>query len=366
MAWHYYDANGEKIGPVRGSELKQLALKGTITPETVVEDENGRRARASDVKGLTFSETAQPVTTLPESASEMAPHEPEPFAVVSQTNDAASGTYGSTGFHFESPTSAAGAVNTFPPVSVVLDVKGQGVPLLSRAVFIFLAVFVGIFGIHDFYAKRVRQGWIHLALLLPWILVILVSILCVFGFTLYALSYSPLRKEMRECERAIKECEKDIKETEQKHSEVEQELAAAMKGRKRIVPQQDKQREIVPRQDEQREVVPPPQREIVPPPPVEIVPPPVEIDREYVRELERSLQELEEHLMKLGQRQRELQSTLTGLRMQRGAQQFEAWVGPVPLWLYFFFWVLPFASWVMAMVEIVYVTKDGIGRELGY
>jgi len=54
MAWHYYDTNGEKIGPIRGSELKALAQQGAITPETRVEDGEGRSALARNVTGLTF------------------------------------------------------------------------------------------------------------------------------------------------------------------------------------------------------------------------------------------------------------------------------------------------------------------------
>jgi len=57
--WHYYNEGGEKIGPVRGRELKALAQQGTVTPETTVEDENGRIALAKNVTGLTFYEAAQ-------------------------------------------------------------------------------------------------------------------------------------------------------------------------------------------------------------------------------------------------------------------------------------------------------------------
>ena len=57
--WYYYNENGEKIGPIRGRDLKQLVQQGTITRETLVEDENGRTALANNVRGLTFSETVQ-------------------------------------------------------------------------------------------------------------------------------------------------------------------------------------------------------------------------------------------------------------------------------------------------------------------
>lgn len=77
--WHYYNDNGEKIGPVRGRELKQLAMQGTITPETRVEDENGRTALAKNVTGLPFYETRQS-----ESSSVLLPPtaEPNPFTAA--------------------------------------------------------------------------------------------------------------------------------------------------------------------------------------------------------------------------------------------------------------------------------------------
>jgi hypothetical protein len=54
--WFYYNEDREKLGPITGKELKQLALQGTITPENFVEDPNGRTGLAKDVKGLTFAE----------------------------------------------------------------------------------------------------------------------------------------------------------------------------------------------------------------------------------------------------------------------------------------------------------------------
>ena len=52
MDWYYYNENDEKVGPVRGSDLKQLAEQGTITPDTQVEDQNGKTALAGKVIGL--------------------------------------------------------------------------------------------------------------------------------------------------------------------------------------------------------------------------------------------------------------------------------------------------------------------------
>ena len=62
--WFYYDSQGQKQGPVTGGQLKGLAKAGRITPETVVETEDGKTAPARKVKGLTFIEAAQPEIPL--------------------------------------------------------------------------------------------------------------------------------------------------------------------------------------------------------------------------------------------------------------------------------------------------------------
>ena len=42
-----------------GKELKELARQGIVTPETIVETEEGKQAPARKVKGLTFDTLAQ-------------------------------------------------------------------------------------------------------------------------------------------------------------------------------------------------------------------------------------------------------------------------------------------------------------------
>ena len=59
--WYYYDANGYKMGPVTGGQLKGLAKTGRITPETVIETEEGKKSVARKVSGLTFVEAMQSV-----------------------------------------------------------------------------------------------------------------------------------------------------------------------------------------------------------------------------------------------------------------------------------------------------------------
>jgi len=59
--WFYYNESGDKI-EVTGGQLKGLAKDGQITPETIIETEEGKTAPARRVKGLTFSETQQSET----------------------------------------------------------------------------------------------------------------------------------------------------------------------------------------------------------------------------------------------------------------------------------------------------------------
>lgn len=60
MKWYYYDANGDKIGPVTAKIMKILADQGDITPQTIVETEDGKSALAEKVQGL-FDAPGQPI-----------------------------------------------------------------------------------------------------------------------------------------------------------------------------------------------------------------------------------------------------------------------------------------------------------------
>ena len=79
--WHYFDENGNKVGPVRGRELKLLAQQGSIAPNTRVEDENGQIALAKQVTGLTFPEST-PTSAAPNSYSVAQPESEEPSSVI--------------------------------------------------------------------------------------------------------------------------------------------------------------------------------------------------------------------------------------------------------------------------------------------
>jgi len=57
--WFYYNESGEKV-EVTGGQLKGLAKAGIVTPDTIVETEEGKSAPARKVKGLTFADSALP------------------------------------------------------------------------------------------------------------------------------------------------------------------------------------------------------------------------------------------------------------------------------------------------------------------
>ena len=80
--WHYYNKNGEKI-TVTGKELKELALRGAITPGTMIETEDGKQAPARKVKGLTFGETPSSIEpVLPKPLPQAMSSEPKPLPSV--------------------------------------------------------------------------------------------------------------------------------------------------------------------------------------------------------------------------------------------------------------------------------------------
>ena len=68
--WYYYNEVGEKIS-VTDKELKSLASSGQITPDTLIEAEDGKTAPAGKVHGLKFLNggTSKPIPPLPNTAT---------------------------------------------------------------------------------------------------------------------------------------------------------------------------------------------------------------------------------------------------------------------------------------------------------
>ncbi|MBQ2683775.1 MAG: CD225/dispanin family protein [Thermoguttaceae bacterium] len=56
--WFYYDQQGQKIGPITDSELRELIVRGLILPDTKLETDTGHSVKARQVPGL-FAEVSQ-------------------------------------------------------------------------------------------------------------------------------------------------------------------------------------------------------------------------------------------------------------------------------------------------------------------
>ncbi|MBR2586488.1 MAG: CD225/dispanin family protein [Thermoguttaceae bacterium] len=50
--WFYYDQQGQKIGPITDSELRELIDQGLILPDTKLETDTGHTGKARQVPGL--------------------------------------------------------------------------------------------------------------------------------------------------------------------------------------------------------------------------------------------------------------------------------------------------------------------------
>jgi len=145
--WYYYNENGDKI-QVTGGQLKGLAKAGRITPGTMVETEDGKTAPARKVKGLTFVEAAPLEKSLPAESS--------PFTA-------------------SSPQSIPPAPVQSEPVNSDTEGTTLEVPK-NRMVAAFLALLLGVFGVHWFYLGEKRKAWQYLGLFAGGFILIVVVI----------------------------------------------------------------------------------------------------------------------------------------------------------------------------------------------
>jgi hypothetical protein len=63
--WYYYDNCGQKQGPINVAQLKVLASRGIITPDTFIENVSGHSRKAGDVNGLEFSSRSSAIPATP-------------------------------------------------------------------------------------------------------------------------------------------------------------------------------------------------------------------------------------------------------------------------------------------------------------
>ncbi len=64
MPW-YYSENDEIRGPISSTELREKARRGSISPETLVSQDQGKWVRAAKVKGLEFPLPEEPAILEP-------------------------------------------------------------------------------------------------------------------------------------------------------------------------------------------------------------------------------------------------------------------------------------------------------------
>ena len=166
----FYSLNGkEGHGPVAASVIEQMIRSRQLNGKSYVWQQ-GRDAGfikdepffADFISGSTNSSHGNHTSACPiptDKTRFIANHDYEITGTSAQVD---------TGQKYPSDTSSdSRLVNTQP---------------LSRFTFIFLAVFVGLFGIHNFYAKRNGHGVAHVSCLGPWIFMIFfVAISSVLG-----------------------------------------------------------------------------------------------------------------------------------------------------------------------------------------
>ena len=58
MRYGYYNYKGERKGDFSGKEIKRLAKAGIITPETIIETEDGSKYKAVGIEGVEFGSEA--------------------------------------------------------------------------------------------------------------------------------------------------------------------------------------------------------------------------------------------------------------------------------------------------------------------
>jgi hypothetical protein len=168
MPYYYDNITAEKKGPFRHREIKDLVANGTIQPDTIIELVDGKTVKTEDIPELKQIIEEHTKNTVP-------PPSPPNF---------------DSSLHFDPAHKAvAPSSQTTPPSmpDVLASAKKFLVPTveegitgerLNRQTYILLAIFLGGFGIHDFYAKRYKPALAHLGLAAPLIFIIVAVCLC--------------------------------------------------------------------------------------------------------------------------------------------------------------------------------------------
>ena len=157
----FYSMNGkEGHGPVAAIEIEQMLQSGQLNGKSYVWQQ-GKTA------GLIKNEPLFSSFVVGSKKTSQAGRAVANFAQADNTRYTANPVYDITG------TSAQADTSQTYHYDISLDSRPENTQPLSRHTYIFLAVFVGTFGVHDFYAKRNGHGVAHVACLGPWIFAIL-------------------------------------------------------------------------------------------------------------------------------------------------------------------------------------------------
>jgi TM2 domain-containing membrane protein YozV len=157
----FYSTNGkEGHGPVAAIEIEQMLQSGLLDGKSYVWQQ-GKTAGFIKNEPLFASFVSGSAKPSPESAPSSSP------TPANNTKYSSNQAYEITGTNTQADTSQAYHSDTSP------DSRPTATQSLSRHTFIFLAVLVGMLGIHDFYAKRNGYGIAHVACLGPWIFMLL-------------------------------------------------------------------------------------------------------------------------------------------------------------------------------------------------
>jgi len=197
---YYVRINGMSHGPFDESQLLKLRSRGSVSRLTEI-SENGDDWQKAEAFPFLFEPAPSPPP--PPSPSSPAPPSTDWFFSINGTDGYSPVTaaeiermlqsgqlngntriwqQGQNARLIKNEPQFSGVITTQPPTDPPQKKPEKKVTeptqsrlSLSRHTFVFLAITAGMFGIHDFYAKRNGQGAIHIALWTPWILVFLFS-----------------------------------------------------------------------------------------------------------------------------------------------------------------------------------------------
>jgi hypothetical protein len=205
MPYYYDNITAEKKGPFRHHEIKDLAANGTISLETMIELVDGRIVKAKEIPELKciFEEhtpnTAAPPPLPQQIFCTYCGHQVTSQSVVCVSCGANSAGHRNYCRSCGAQLNAQQVVCIKCGTAIESDFKKRGKQILdtitngvfsnvrqattgeqmNRLTYIYLAVMLGGFGMHDFYAKRYKSALLHIGLIVPVISILIAFCFCV-------------------------------------------------------------------------------------------------------------------------------------------------------------------------------------------